>query len=286
MKKTLVLLLSLWLVLALFVGCSAPTADYNNGAAVDSAPSEVPELDKGGADLEGAADSNRKLIRRVYLTAETEKYDTFLAALKENVAATGGYIESFSEYASGRDLRTADVTLRIPAGQANRLLDLIASATTVLRQEEKMTDVSLQYVDTEAHLKALRAEEESLLRLLETAETVSDIIALRDRLTDVRYQIEAYESTLRTFDNQVDYAIVTLSVSEVEKEIPPTQSLWEEMGTGFSESLASLGEILRALLVLCVTLSPYFVVFAVLPGVAVFLAIFLPLRARKKRRKN
>ncbi len=286
MKKFFAIFLSLALILTLFAGCSTPTKD-SNGAMVDSAPSELPEINKDSAnlDLESAADGNRKLIRTVFLSAETEKYDTFLTALKNQVAAAGGYIESSTEQASEWDLRSAEVTLRIPAGQADSLLALISAHTTVLRQEEKVSDVTLQYVDTEAHLKALRAEEESLLRLLETAETVGDIIALRDRLTQVRYQIEAYESTLRTYDNRVEYTTVTLTVTEVEKETSG-QTLWEELSGGFTESVSALGEILRALLVLCVTVAPFFVVFVALPGGVIFLILFLSIRARKKRKKE
>lgn len=54
-------------------------------------------------------------------------------------------------------------------------------------------DVTLEYVDTESHLKALKTEEETLLALLEKAEKLSDVFEIQEELTNVRYQIESYE---------------------------------------------------------------------------------------------
>ena len=69
----------------------------------------------------------------------------------------------------------------------------------------------------QSHKKALLAEQESLLSMMEQAESIEDIIAINEQLTDVRYQIESMESQLRTYDNQVDYSTVNLYIDEVER---------------------------------------------------------------------
>ena len=78
----------------------------------------------------------------------------------------------------------------------------------------------MNYVDTETHLAALRTEQESLMRILADAETVEDLIAVQSRLSEVRYEIESYESVLRTYDDQIAMSTVTLRVQEVERETP------------------------------------------------------------------
>jgi hypothetical protein len=155
---------------------------------------------------------------------------------------------------------------------------------TVTRQEERVQDVTLRYVDTEAHLKALRTEEESLLRLLETAVSVEDIISIRDRLTQIRYEIEAYESTLRTYDNQIAYCTVTLTVSEVERETPAEQSMWHEIGGNLADAVGNIGAFFRNFFVFFVSSLPYLVVFGGIVFVILLFSLILPLRRRRKKR--
>lgn len=53
--------------------------------------------------------------------------------------------------------------------------------------------------------------------MLESAETLEEIIAIQSRLTEVRYELESYESQLRTYDNQIHYSTVNLNVNEVDR---------------------------------------------------------------------
>lgn len=67
------------------------------------------------------------------------------------------------------------------------------------------------------HKKALETEQERLLALLEKAENVEDIITIENRLSDVRYELENYESQIRLLDNQIDYSTVYVDISEVSR---------------------------------------------------------------------
>ena len=142
----------------------------------------------------------------------------------------------------------------------------------MISRNENVSDVTLTYVDMESHRNALRTEEESLLNMLAKAETVEDLITIESRLSDVRYQIESMESQLRTYDNLVDYATLTLSISEVEELTPVVeQSAWEKMGTGFMNRLHNIGRGLKDFGIKFVMNLPYILVWAVVIA-AVFLA--------------
>ena len=77
-----------------------------------------------------------------------------------------------------------------------------------------------------------------MMALLEQATSIEDIITIESRLSEVRYQIESMESQLRTFDNQVDYSTVSISISEV-KELTPVveESAGTRIRNGFVNSL-------------------------------------------------
>ena len=57
--------------------------------------------------------------------------------------------------------------------------------------------------------------------MLESAETVSEMLEIESRLCDVQYQIESLTNTQRTIDNDVRYATFNLTLSEVTKYTTP-----------------------------------------------------------------
>ena len=60
--------------------------------------------------------------------------------------------------------------------------------------------------------KELETEQQRLLELLETAESLDDILTIESRLTEVQYELDSKESQLRTYDNQIDYSTVYLDL--------------------------------------------------------------------------
>ena len=115
-------------------------------------------------------------------------------------------------------------------------------------------------------MEALLTEEESLLSILESAETVEDIITVQDRLSQVRYELENMESQLRAYDNQVDYSTVYLDLDEVAKYTPVEEKgAFARMGEGFVESLKSV----------CNGIKEFIIWFVIHIPQLLFLAIFV-----------
>ena len=52
--------------------------------------------------------------------------------------------------------------------------------------------------------------------MLSKSEDVETLIALEQRLSDVRYEIESIERSLRNYDMQIRYSTVELDLREVE----------------------------------------------------------------------
>lgn len=226
--------------------------------------------------------AGRKLIKTVSLNVETEEYDVLMPALEQRVASLGGYIEDMSSYNRGNNyssdyigtkyLRYASLTIRIPKENLDAFLSTVAEQSNIVSRSESVTDVTLQYVDLESHKRALLAEQDRLLELMERAETVEDIIAIEGRLSEVRYQLESMESQLRTYDNKIDYSTVYLSIDEVEQYTPTDQtSVGQRISSGFMESLRGVGRGISNFAIWFVIHLPYIVVWAVIIVVIVLI---------------
>lgn len=65
---------------------------------------------------------------------------------------------------------------------------------------------------------------------MEQAESMDDIIKIETRLSEIRYELQTYETTLRTYDNQVSYSTVNIELYEVDREsAPEKQSFASEL---------------------------------------------------------
>ncbi len=228
----------------------------------------------------------RLLIRNVSMAAETKEFDAIRKSVEDKIKELGGYIENSGISGTGKSgsLRRANYTIRVPAEKLDDLISTVGSNCTVTSTNESTTDVTLSYVDTKARLESLRVEQKQLTELLSQAKDLDSIIVLQNRLTEVRYQIESAESTLRVLENQVAFATLQLNIREVieikPQEAPHVDTYGEKLAKTFKNSLKAIGEFFKGLLLVIVALSPV-IVFMIIIAVIVLCIVF---NARKKRR--
>lgn len=270
--------------------------DYDVNVSENTAAMKAAEPEEGGVGTSGAGNAsadgeakqkNQKLIFTYNYTVETKEFDSFYEKVSEKVTQTGGYIEHFETSGSAADgiNRHANLTLRIPAEQMDQMLTLLDSDSNVTYQSRSSEDVTLRYVDMESHLKALRTEQETLLQLMEKADKLKDVIALQSQLTQVRYEIESYESQLRTYDNLVDYSTLYLDIIEVDRTTnihSSKTSFFQEIGNRFSDNVYAVGQWLRAMAVWLISSLPILAPFAL---AAVAAVIFIRKKFRHRKRK-
>lgn len=295
MKRYLCLILAV-LMLAL-TGCGAATDSVENMKQVSpmEEPGAAMDQEAGGGMLYGTTEesastavTDQKLIKRVNIDAETEDLEALLPQVTNKVGELGGYIENQelyngSAYSSSRR-RNVNMTIRIPADRLGEFTAQIEGTSNVVNYSESAEDVTLQYVDTESRVKALEVEQERLLELLSKAETMTDLLEIESRLTEVRYELESYASQLRALENKVSYATVYLYITQVKTytEVEP-QTVWQRIGSGFSDNLTDIGEDLTDFFVWVVTFSPQLIFWAVVIAGAVTL---ICRKAKNRRAKK
>ena len=100
---------------------------------------------------------------------------------------------------------------------------------------------------------------------MDKADSMEDVLKIEEALSDVRYQLEYYESTKKQYDNQVNYSTVTMDICEVERETPVEEkNAWYRMKNGFAESIYNIGQGIKIFAIGFVANIPYIVVFAVI----------------------
>ena len=122
--------------------------------------------------------------------------------------------------------------------------------------------------------------------MLSKSADVETLIALEQRLSDVRYEIEAIERNLRNYDAQIRYSTIDLSIQEVELytptvpirrsfgeklEIAPLSDGWTQFMRG-TQNLPRSCRFLPALILLLV------------PAAAVIICIRIRVKKRKAKK--
>ena len=159
---------------------------------------------------------SEKKIRTVNMSLECKNVESAAKELKDKVKAEGGYIESedYSAISQWNDTKSMNFTIRIPKGNVDSFLDFLNGEGRILFKSENLQDVRLEYRDAKNHIKALETEQERILALMEKAETVDQLIALENRLTEIRYQLDSYNSEILDYDNKVDFSTIYLELQE------------------------------------------------------------------------
>lgn len=298
-RKLLALLLTILLVAGMFAGCGAATMDNAAGGILDyaEAPEAVaPDYNYGLSDSVGKVDTestavtpqNQKLIRKIYLDAETEDMDALLSQVEKRINELGGYVEARevyngSMYSSTR-YRNAYLTIRIPAQNLDSFVEHVSEVSNITNNRETSDDVTLQYVAIESRISALETERDRLMELLEQAQDMSDLLMIEARLTEVLAELESVNSQLRVYDNQINYGTIYLDVNEVvEYTEPEPENGWQRMGSGFVKSLKGLWTGIKEVAIFLVSALPYL---ALIAGIALAIVLIIRGSVRRKRRKN
>lgn len=172
------------------------------------------ETSEGKLESETAKNSGRKLVRTVSMSIETYEYDDIVKNIERKVKESGGYIENLDMEGYGEN-RYAYIIARVPEKCLDGFVNQVSENNNLVSKNETTEDVTLSYVDVASRKKSLEVEQERVLSLLEKADTMEAIIALEDKLENLRYQIENIESQLRTYDNLVSYSTVNITLNEV-----------------------------------------------------------------------
>ena len=256
----------------------APAEDYaasEEAAAEEGASSEISDS--------AVMKTGQKLIYTIHMEVETTEYDTLMADVRAKVDTLGGYIEN-SEISGDaeRNNRSASLTIRIPAEKRNELTETVKTKANVTYSSESARDVTLEYVDTQSRIDSLRTEQKTLMELLEKAEDIDTVLAIQNQLTQVRYELQSYESQLKVMENQVTYSTFYVNIYEVQRvTVPEESSFFTKLKERFVNSLYSLGEGFQSFLLFVLGDFPILLVAAV---VIVVIVVVVRKIIRKKGR--
>ena len=177
-------------------------------------PSNTSYDDRSEADI---VKQSMMIARDARISVDVQNLEEFDFNVSKRVDELGGYYESseINGYSTSySEERYGYFTIRIPAENLDKFIGEVSDSGNVTFKNVSAEDVSLQYVDVEAHLDSLRNEKAAFEKLLDNAYTVDEIMNVQDRISQLQAQIDSYERQRRILSGRVSYSTVNITAVE------------------------------------------------------------------------
>ena len=280
MKK----LFTVLLCIVLLAGCAHKSRERDEPSYIDDGYTSNYHVSDGGdyVSLEESMSmksavqlSDEKLVYRSSVSLETKDYATLTSELEELMKTFGAVTQSMSE--SGGTGRTFHLTVRVPAQHFDEFIQgLRDSSGSVLNISTNVDNITEQYSNNEIRIKALETQHTRLLQLLEKARSLTDIIQIEERLSEVEIELTQLETYKNRMDADVTYSTVELTIREVQTY--SETGFLQKLANAFNGSRSNFVRSIEDFIIDVIYMRPHLLVW-----IAVILLLKKPVLALKDK---
>lgn len=231
-----------------------------------------------GNESENAPGVQKQVIKEARMTIMTESFKKATQSVHSLVKKWEGYIAS-EDQNNTRWKRRTDFVLRVGGRNFDSLLSQLESLPAeVERKQTMIKDVTEEFIDLRARLKAKRALEDRYMDLLKEAENVKEVLMVEEELQKIREEIEAKQGRLKYLKNRVSYSTINLKLYQPKEYKAEEEGFVDRTGEALGNGWGYFLNFILALL----NIWPFLLLIA---GVIGSLRFYIKKKKKKKRGK-
>lgn len=295
-----IILALLFICVLIFVGCGERVtrsqseiqdAQKQSGGGGGGGRTESPAipvsakitLDQSINSQVNTAPTDRKIVRNAELNLEAASPEQAQQKITTIAESKGGFVIESQQSSSDTKITVSDVvtmTVRVPSEKFNETLDEIRkTASRVVVETVKGTDVTEEFIDIEARLKAKKALEQQFVEIMKRANSVEDALSVQSQLAEVRGEIEKIEGRKRFLENQASLSTIKLRLqTPVAFSSTSSSGFFYRLQQSFSSGLDFALNFILGLITILIAILP----FAVLIGLPMFFGVRWFIRKQNK----
>lgn len=243
-------------------GASGDVFRYDGGASPEAPTPTIPAAE-------------RKLIQNGALSLVVDRVEETITQLGDIAAKLGGRVDSVG-LSNGNDAvkKRATVVLRVPAVNFSIGMEQVKKIALKVESENVSTeDITEKFIDMQARLRNLKAEEAQYLEIMQKAVKIDDVLKVAQRLYAAREQIEQLQGQMNYLSRQVDMSVITIDLSS-DPDINPANVVWHP-STTVNEAINGLLESFFGFLRVVIFLAIYLLPITILYGSIAILVTWL-----------
>ncbi len=247
-KKSIALLVIVFQITGFIIaGCQSnqsekmeePMVEKETIAKTDDAPTtrqavkaeEAPKTVKDkGKEVNKPKARPKKIIKNARIKFRVKEYEKSYQAILALVDEYDAYISSENAVNNQYQLYN-DMELRVLSDYFDPFVEaLMKQGMYVDYKKVSADDVTDQFIDLQARLKAKKEVENRFKSILNRANTIEEILKVENEIKKVREEIEAVEGRLKYLSDKVSYSTINLYIYEdVDFKAPPEKGFFAKM---------------------------------------------------------
>jgi len=179
---------------------------------------EAEEAESSVASLDLAPPPNpsdRKIKKEATIRFQVKDLAESSAKVEKLTAKYNATITNSQTYNQEESIE-ASYAIRVAPEKLDDLLKSIQGESIFLDNKTvSAEDVTLQYVDVEARIKAKQAVKQKYLELLAKTNNVQEILAIEVELQKVQEELEVVQAQMKALQQQVNYSTINLTMYQL-----------------------------------------------------------------------
>lgn len=250
---------------------------YDSLAAVEEVATSVngaKAIIPGETSGETAKLTEQKIIKRGNLRFQTSDLDKTYHQIDDAVKKYKAQVQSDTEGTGYRSLFRS-LTIRVPSKDFENLVQEVSTGVAYFDTKEIYSeDVTEQYIDIQARLKAKTELENRYLDLLQKATKVSEILEIEKELSVIREEIEAKQGQLNYLQSRVSMSTLHIYFYKQTADTGITISYGSKMWNAIKSGIEAISSFFLGLL----HIWPFIIL-----SIVAFYVIRKRIRIRKKQ---
>ncbi|MTI84918.1 MAG: DUF4349 domain-containing protein [Firmicutes bacterium] len=203
------------ILLLIFIMSTASCGSNQKMSADQGAKEDSVEQNEIGNSAEASLpNTDRKIIKNGELSIYVPDIIDTLNDVEEKVSQLDGYTSESSLNNNGDDRRNGRITIRIPTENFTQMLQWLSNTGKVQNKRIYTEDVTEEYIDLEARITNLKAQEKRLQEILTKAETVEEILKVEKEIERVRGEIDSLSGRLKYLQDRLAFSTIKLTLQE------------------------------------------------------------------------
>jgi len=228
-----------------FLSTSGANVGYGGGApdrAAQAPAAEAPVPASDGArnavdsySTTGQVAQERLVIENADLTIVIKDPKARMKEISDLAREMGGFVVSSKLYqntsSTGKEVPQGSIVIRVPSEKLDEALSKIKQGAIDVPSENRSgQDVTSQYVDLQAQLKAKEAAEKKLLEIMDQAVKAEDVLAVYIQVQTVQTEIEQLKGQIKYLEESASLSAISVQLIAEESTQPIVVGPWKPEG--------------------------------------------------------
>ncbi len=138
---------------------------------------------------------------------------------------------------------SAQVQISVPSDRFDQTMSALAALGTVQARSISAENVSDQIVDAQARLRNLRRTEGDMLRIMDRAGKIPDVLEVTQQIAQVREQIEQLDAQLQSMQHRVAYSTISIGIQDEKPAATVEPSAGVQIADAWKAALISVKKV-------------------------------------------